>query len=65
MERNLVYNGSGVKDYTAARAIKRADVQPMEVNRLIETIKYIVDLAGYEVDGRIALKNKKTKKVYR
>ena len=37
----------------------------MEVNRLIEIIKNIVDLAGYEVEGRIALKNKRTRKVYR
>lgn len=65
MERDIIYNGSGVKDFTAAKAIKKADVQPMEVNRLIEIIKNIVDLAGYEVEGRIALKNKKTKKVYR
>lgn len=65
MERNLIYNGSGVKDYTAAKAIRKADVQPPEVNRLVEIMKSIADLAGYEIDGRIALKNKKTKKVYR
>lgn len=65
MEREIMYNGSGVKDFTAAKAIQKADVQPMEVNRLIEIIKNIVDLAGYEVEGRIALKNKRTRKVYR
>lgn len=65
MERNILYNGSGVKDLTAAKAIQKVDVQPMEVNRLIEIIKNIVDLAGYEVEGRIALKNKRTRKVYR
>lgn len=65
MDKNLLYNGSGVKDYTAARAIKKADCQPPEVNRLIEIIKNVADLAGYEVEGRIALKDKKTRKVYR
>lgn len=65
MEREIMYNGSGVKGFTAAKAIQKADVQPMEVNRLIEIIKNIVDLAGYEVEGRIALKNKRTRKVYR
>lgn len=65
MNKDIIYNGSGVKDYTAAAAIRKADCQPVEVNRLIEIIKNIADLAGYEVEGRIALKNKKTKKVYR
>ena len=65
MDKNILYNGSGVKDYTAARAIKKADCQPVEVNRLIDIIKNVADLAGYEIDGRIALINKKTRKVYR
>ncbi|MDC7288519.1 hypothetical protein NXH76_11955 [Blautia schinkii] len=65
MDKNLLYNGSGVKDYTAAHAIRKADCQPQEVNRLIEIIKNVADLAGYEIEGRIALKNKKTRKVYR
>ena len=65
MEKDIIYNGSGVKDFTAAKAIQKADVQPVEVNRLIDIIKNIVDLAGYEIEGRIALKNKRTRKVYR
>lgn len=73
MNRDLRLNGSGAVDITAAEAIRKADrekeisrfQQPQEVNRLIDIFKSMADLAGYEIDGRIALKNKKTRKVYK
>lgn len=73
MDRDLRLNGSGAVDKTAAEAIRKVDreketsrfQQPQEVNRLIDIFKTTADLAGYEIDGRIALKNKKTRKVYK
>lgn len=35
------------------------------VRRLIRTIRYICELAGFEIDGRIGLVDKETGKIWR
>ena len=61
---NEKFNGSGCRDYTAYEAINNID-EERRVKKLILTIFYIVGLAGYEVEGRIALRNKRTGKLWR
>lgn len=58
------YNGSGCRDNTAFEAINNID-EERKVKKLILTIFYIVGLAGYEVEGRITLRNKRTGKLWR
>lgn len=57
-------NGSGCYDPTAYEALKNINDEK-RVNQLIKTIFYIVNLAGFRVDGRIVLQDKKTGKIWR
>lgn len=57
-------NGSGCYDLTAYEALKNIDDEK-RVSQLIKTIFYIVNLAGFRVDGRIVLQDKKTGKIWR
>ena len=61
---NDKFNGSRCKDLTAYQALNNID-EERKVKKLILTIFYIVSLAGYEVEGRIALRNKRTGKLWR
>ncbi len=61
-------NSSGYMDLTAYEAIERADrdvVAEARHKKLINTIFYICDLAGFRIEGRLVLKDKKTGKVWR
>lgn len=65
MSRDLKYNGSGVRDYVAEKAIVEADRLPLHVAEVIKGMKMILDSCGFEVIGRIPLRDKKTGKEYR
>lgn len=66
MNNDLRKNGSGYYDPTAYKAIKNVDKDEDErFHTLLETLFYIIDLAGFEVEGRIILRNKKSRKVWR
>jgi len=65
MENDLKYNGSGYRDVTAEKAIRSADHTPRELSELVDVIKKIAGAYGYDVDGRIAFRDRKTKIVYR
>ena len=62
---DLRYNAEGYRDKTAEKAIKKADHTPYEVTEMVDMLKKIAELYGYEIEGRIAFKNKKTGIVYR
>lgn len=64
-ENDIRFNASGYRDTTAERAIRKADRTPYEVTELVEVIKKIAGAYGYEVEGRIAFKDKKTNIVYK
>ncbi|WP_245157210.1 hypothetical protein [Anaerovorax sp. IOR16] len=61
---NVKLNASGCKDLTAYKALKpmiKSDAAvEKKVHKLIENIKYIINLAGFELAGRIKLKDKKS-----
>jgi hypothetical protein len=57
-------NGSGCKDLTAYEAIRNVESED-RFNKLLKTIFNICDLAGFHVEERIVLKDKKTGKVWR
>ena len=61
-------NASGCLDLTAYEAIKRADREAdaeARYKKLLSTIFYICDLAGFHIEGRITIKDKKTGKIWR
>lgn len=61
-------NHEGYSDPTAGKAIK--EVRKDEViadknHKLMKSIRCIVDLAGFEIIGRITLKHKKSGKIFK
>ena len=65
-ENNNVYvNDSGYSDPTAGSAITHIDKESERFHKLLDTIFAMCELAGYHIEGRIILKNKKTGKIWR
>lgn len=57
-------NGSGCKDLTAYEAIRNVESED-RFNKLLKTIFNVCELAGFRVEERIVLKDKRTGKVWR
>ncbi len=68
-KRNLKYNQSGCADPTAYEAISNIIEEEKEldkkVHNLIRVLKLIIDWAGFELIGRIEIRDKKTRKEFR
>ena len=61
-------NASGYMDMTAYQAIEKVDREAEAEERfkkLFSTIRYICELAGFRIEGRLILRDKKTGKVWR
>ena len=60
-------NAEGYPDTTPHKAIKNMDNQKEynRVHKLVHTIFYICNLAGFDVVERIVLKDRKTGKVWK
>lgn len=58
-------NNEGYTDSTAGRAIHNAGKTPKHVLAVIEALRQVADVSGYEIQGRIWLKNKATGKEFR
>lgn len=66
MDRDrLNVNGEGYADLTASEAIKAADTPPKSLKWLIKTYKELAHLMGYEIIGRITIKDKDTGRIWR
>ena len=68
--QDLRRNASGYWDPTAYKAITAADRETdaeaeARFKKLLNTIFYICDLAGFHIEGRLEIKDKKTGKVWR
>lgn len=57
-------NGSGCLDLTAYEALSNIKREE-QFKRLLSTIFYICDLAGFHIEERITFKDKKTGKIWR
>jgi len=65
---DLRRNASGCFDPTAYEAIKNVDnecVEKEKFNKLLHTIFYICNLAGFKIQGRIVLINEATGRVWK
>ena len=68
-KRDLKYNQNGYVDPTAYEAISNVIKEEKEldkkVHNLINVLKFIIDWAGFELIGRIEIRDKKTRKEFR
>lgn len=64
-DKKLRKNGSGYSDPTAYMAIKKADAERDRMMKLLDLIFTIAEYAGFHVEERIVLKDKKTGKIWR
>ena len=58
-------NAEGYPDPTACEAVKNVDKEDERFHKLLHTIFYLCELAGFEISGRIVLVDKKSGKVWR
>ena len=63
-ERDQRKNAEGYADPTAYEAI-RNDKDDERFHRLLHTIFYICELAGFQIEGRVVLVDKRNGKVWR
>ena len=64
-EDNPKRNESGCMDLTAYQAITNIDNEQKRFKQLIRTIVYICDLAGFETQGKITLKNRRSGRLWK
>lgn len=66
---DIKYNGSGCKDPTAYEVIKAEDARERaekhRLTKVIDCIKAIIDIAGFELTERVCLRDKTSGKEYR
>lgn len=58
-------NSEGYKDETAERAIRHATQTPDDVMQVIRMMKAVASVAGFDVIGRIQLKDRASGKEFR
>lgn len=61
-------NASGYMDLTAFEAIRNVEREAEAEERfkkLLNTIFYICELAGFHIEGRLVIRDKKTGKIWR
>lgn len=67
--KNPMFNASGCKDPTAGEAIIHISKEEHELNqrvhKLIELTKELLNFAGFDLIGRIQIRDKKTGKEFR
>ena len=63
--KDFEVNGSGVRDPVAAKAIREADRPPEDLSRAIRLMKIAADCLGFEVVGRIVLRDAETGRGWR
>lgn len=62
---NTGKNAEGYADPTASAAIGQVSKEEKEVGQLIHLMKDLARICGYEVVGRIAIKDTKTERVWK
>lgn len=64
-EREFRRNASGYVDPTAHEAIKNIDAETERLQKLLTAIFAMCDVAGFHIEERLVLKDKRTGKVWR
>lgn len=58
-------NAEGYLDRTAYKAIKNVEKEEERFRKLLDTIFAICELAGFHIEERIVIRDKKTGKIWR
>ena len=58
-------NAEGYFDPTAYAGMKNMEKEDERFHKLLHTIFYLCELAGFDIEGRIVLVDKKTGRVWR
>ena len=59
-------NSEGYPDPTVYSALKRVDAEESErFHKLLNTIFYICSIAGFEIEGRIVLRDRRSGRTWR
>lgn len=58
-------NAEGYLDKTAYEAIKNVEKEEERFRKLLDTIFAICELAGFHIEERIVIRDKKTGKIWR
>lgn len=61
----LKRNDSGYLDPTAEKALRKIDKDNEKHEELLKHIFYVCNLAGFQIEGRIVLRDRKTGRVWR
>lgn len=64
-DREIRRNASGYFDPTAYEAIKNVEGDSERLQKLLTAIFAICDVAGFHIEERIVLKDKRTGKIWR
>ena len=64
-EKDPRKNASGCSDLTAYNAIQNIDEEEEEFKKLLRTLRYICNVAGFEFDGLVCIRNKESGRVYK
>lgn len=64
-EKDLRKNAEGYSDPTAYQAMKNIDKEDERFHKLLHTLFYICEVAGFQIEGRIVLTDKKTGRIWR
>ena len=58
-------NSEGYSDPTAFEALRNINKEDEKFHKLLHMIFYLCELAGFEIEGRVVLIDKKTGRVWR
>ena len=64
-EKDPRKNASGCSDPTAYQAMKNIDDKEEAFKKLFRTLRYICNVAGFEFEGRVVIRHKESRRVYK
>lgn len=64
-DRDIKYNKEGYRDPTAYQVLKKDQREEERFKRLMATIFYICENAGFHIEERIVIRDKRTGRIWR
>ena len=66
-EKNDIYNASGCKDVTAYKAVKKSDedAEYERFHKLLGCIFRICEIAGFQIEEHLVIRDKRTGKLWK
>lgn len=64
-DKEIKYNKEGYPDPTAYKVLKKEQLEEERFRRLMATIFYICENAGFHIEERMVIKDKRTGRVWR